>query len=278
MTTYLKRGQSGPLVKTLQLQILQLNPLALPRYGVDGRLGGECFHALAVIFKDESIIDDQEVTIEQMQVLAQLITAAKASAAPVFIDARSQSSKAEKRGLRDTKLLDIIWHQTDCEMGERPERYYGVPVHFVVTSGGKIIQLHSIEYLIYHAHALNQKGIGVELEGHFEGIEGDSTTYPKYHWEAGRSPQRLTPIQTEAAKECGRIIKGQVESYGGTLRYQLTHRQGSDTRRRDPGSQACKEILLPLSAELGVPFNWSLVAGKGQQAPMQWHPDSTAAY
>ncbi len=273
------RGQQSLEIQRFQQKLVQLNPLCLPRYGADGRLGGETFHALAALFKDQSLEDDKEVTTEQLAIIEQMLKNARQNTQVVYIDARAKSSKAERQGLRSTNELDLVWHQTDCEMGENPERYYGVPVHAVVTSGGKIIQLHSIEYLLYHGHALNKKGIGIELEGHFEGIEGDVSTYPKYHKDAGRTPQRLTPIQIEAAKECGRMLKGQVESYGGKLRYQLTHRQGvKDVRRRDPGSQACKEIILPLAQEWGVPFPWDFTAGEGQQAPQEWHPESTAKY
>lgn len=273
------RGQIGADVKRFQQKLLLLNPLALPRYGADGRLGGETFHALATLFQDPSLEDDQLVTLEQEVIIDQMIKLAKKSDSVIYIDARERSSKAERHGLRATAELDLIWHQTDCEMGEKEERYHGVPVHAIVTSGGKIIQLHPVEYLLYAAHALNKKGISIEIEGHFEGIEGDLSTYPKYHKDAGRTPQRPTPIQIVAAKQCGHMLKEQVEQLGGKLRKQLTHRQGvKGVRRRDPGEAVCRDIIRPLAEEIGVPFDWAYTAGEGEQAPKVWNPESTAAY
>jgi hypothetical protein len=276
---FLIRGQSGNDIKLFQQKLIQLNPLCLPRYGADGRLGRETFHALATCFKDQTIEDDKIVTLEQQVLVEQMIKSARQSDQVVYIDARGRSSKLEEHGIRPTSELDLVWHQTDCEMGEREERYYGVPVHAVVTRGGKIIQLHSVEYLLYAAHALNRKGISIEIEGHFEGIEGDLSTYPKYHKDAGRTPQRMPAIQIEAAKQCGRMFLALVEGYGGRLRYQLTHRQGvRGIRRRDPGSAVCREVILPLVEELGVKCPWEMTWADGDQVPEEWHPESSAAY
>jgi hypothetical protein len=274
----MKRGQHDDSIKRFQEQILLINPHALPRYGADGWLGDETFHAIATLLKDESIEDADAITKEQEAIIDRMVKDAKGGTQVHYLDVRAKSSKAEKHGLRSCDEMDLVWHQTDCEMGEREERYYGVPVHFVVTSGGKIIQLHSVEYLVYGAHALNRKGISIEVEGHFEGIEGNPKTYPSYHKDAGRTPQKLTDLQIQAAFECARIIKGQVEALDGKLRYQLTHRQGTNQRTRDPGSEICKKIILPLSTQLGVPFPWELTWGKGQQVPKEWHPESTATY
>ncbi len=103
--------------------------------------------------------------------------------------------------------------------------------------------------------------------------------YWRKHRDAGRKPQHLSEIQIQAAFECARIIKGQIEGYGGKARYQLTHRQGvKDVRRRDPGSEICQEIILPLVKLLGIPFPWDFTAGQGQPAPKEWHPESTVKY
>jgi len=277
----LKEGDKGPKVLALQQKILLLNPHGLPRFGVDGDLGDETLHALAVLLDDEAIEESDTITDAQLAQLDALCAKDRVSTGKVvYLDYRKEASAKERRGTRSPLDLDIVWHQTDCEMGERPARYVGVPVHFVVTSGGQVIQLHSVTDILYAAHALNRRGISIEIEGHFEGIEGDSSnwSYPAYHKDAGRTPQHLSPLHIDAAKECARIIKRQVESLGGKIKRQCTHRQGvKGVRRRDPGGEVCRLIILPLEAEI-APFDWAYTAGNGEQVPTQWHPQSTAKY
>lgn len=278
----MKKGDTGPKVLALQQKILLLNPLALPRFGADSDLGDETLHALAVLLDDDTIEESDVVTAAQLSALDVLVAKERPTGNPgwTYLDRREQASKAERKGKRKRTEYDLVWHQTDCEMGEKPARYDGVPVHFVVTSGGQIIQLHDVDELLYAAHALNKSGISIEVEGHFAGIEGDlsNSSYPAYHKDAGRTPQVMPQVQIEAARQCAHLIKAQLAAIGAKLKRQTTHRQGvKGVRRRDPGEQVCKKVILPL--EQGIaPFDWAYTVGQGEQVPTPWHPQSTAKY
>lgn len=283
MTIVFREGNKGPKIIALQQKILALNPLALPRFGADGWLGDETFHGLARLLDDDTIEDLEVVTQANLDDLEKLIDAARAEVGGqvVYLDRRAHASKAERRGKRKRAEYDICWHQTDCEMGERPARYDGVPVHFVVTSGGQVIQLHDVDELLSAAHYLNGSTISIEVEGHFEGVEGDisDASYPDYHKDAGRSPQDIPDLQVAAAKLCVLKIIEQVVMKGGRVRRQVTHRQGiKRKRRRDPGGKVARRIIRPIEAEQGIPFDWAHTKGNGEQAPVDWHPSSTAKY
>jgi hypothetical protein len=282
MTIVFREGNKGPRIIALQQKVLQLNPLGLPRWGADGWLGDETLHSLSVLLDDDTIADDEVVTQAQLDALDALVASSRPKTGQVeYIDRRAQASKIERRGKRSVKEIDICWHQTDCEMGEKPERYDGVPVHFIVTSGGRVIQLHDVDDILHAAHFLNGSTISIEIEGHFEGIEGDISddSYPDYHKDAGRSPQDIPDIQVAAAKLCVLKIVEQVVAKGGRVRRQVTHRQGiKRKRRRDPGGKAARRIIRPIAESEGIPFDWAHTKGNGEQAPKEWHPSSTAEY
>lgn len=282
MSIAFTKGDKGPKVVALQQKILALNSLALPRFGADGDLGDETLSALGDLLNDEFISSGDVVTTAHLQSLDALVLASRPSVGGkgVYVDRRGEADKTKRHGKRTRTEYDLVWHQTDCEMGERPARYDGVPVHFVVTSGGQIIQLHDVTELLWAAHALNATGISIEVEGHFEGIEGDTgdASYPDYHKDAGRTPQDIPLVQVEAAKECARIIQLQLTEFGATIKRQCTHRQGvKGKRRRDPGGKVCRLIVRPLEAEI-APFDWAYTKGDGEKAPKEWHPQSTAKY
>jgi len=282
LTIVYREGAKGPRIIALQQQILALNPLALPRFGADGWLGDECFHALSILLDDDQIEEMEVVTQAHLDALDKLLAASRAGAGQVvYVDRRSFASVVERKGKRTRTEYDLCWHQTDCEMGEKPARYDGVPVHFIVTSGGQVIQLHDVEERLNAAHNLNGTTISIEVEGHFEGIEGDTSdaSYPDYHKDAGRHPQIIPDIQVRAAKRCVEIIIEQLAARKAKLKRQVTHRQGiRGKRRRDAGGVVCRRIIHPIAAQYLIPFDWAYTAGNGEQAPKDWHPESTAKY
>lgn len=274
----LKKFDNSKRVKALQETILALNPLALPEFGADSDLGGESLAALSALLKDLTILKTGIVDHSAQQRLLDLVPVTVAPPCG-WVDNRQIANVLQRKHLRSpTGEYDIVWHQTDVEMGERPTRYTDSSAHFFVTSGGLIVQLHDLEWVTHHAHALNETTIGIEMEGMFLGIKGDLSTWPKYHKALGRQPQHLTDSQILAAFALVRWLKSYLESRGGKLGKFYAHRQGSNTRDRDPGSEIWKEIVLPLAIELGVEVPHSEVFGKGKKIPKEWDDRSVEKY
>jgi hypothetical protein len=272
--TLLKAGDTGPQIKALQQTILQVNNRALPRFGADSDFGQETLDALARLLNNPEILKRGWVDNEDQQTLLTLRPSTVAHPGK-WADVRSNANPLQRKALRGLGDFDIVWHQSDCEMGERLSRYRNSSAHFFVTSGGQIVQLHDVEWLTYHAHALNARSIGIEIEGAFLGIEGNTKTWAKYH---AIKPQALTGEQIEAAMALARYLKDLLSSRGSRLRAYYAHRQGSNTRDRDPGSLIWQSIVLPSALETGCEVPFERVFGKGKPIPKQWDPRSTFDY
>jgi len=268
----LKSGDSGKRVKALQETVLCVDANALPKYGADGDLGGETLRAVARLLPGPGVDKTGVIDHNTQQSLLNLVSGGVSTIAG-WVDNRPIANAAQRKHLRAPNAeYDIVWHQADVEMGEKPTRYKDSSAHFFVTSGGLIIQLHDIEWLTHHAHALNEDTIGIEIEGMFAGVEGDlsNASWPQYHKVLGRKPQSLTPQQIKAARDLALWIEAHVAARGGRLRDYYAHRQGSDMRDRDPGQLIWRNIVLPSAADTGCGLPMDRVFGRGRTIPMVW--------
>jgi len=268
----LRFGEVGLRVKALQETILAVNKDALPRFGADSDLGRESFGAMASLLGVPAIAKSSVIDHDDQQRLLDLVPVTVAPPKG-WIDNRKIANALQRKHLRSPSgAYDIVWHQADVELGEKPSRYSDSSAHFFVTSGGLIIQLHDIEWLTHHAHALNETTIGIEIEGMFAGTEGDlsDSSWPRYHKILGRKPQTLTTAQIQAAKDLARYLQAFIMSRGGSLRNYYAHRQGSNTRDRDPGQLIWREIVLPSALETGCSVPSEATFGKGKSIPENW--------
>jgi hypothetical protein len=275
----LQSGSKSPEVKALQEAILKLNPRALPRWGADGVLGDETLHAVAVLLNDEQVIEDDALSDAELDRIYQLLTPPALPAPPPgYVDLRLKAAKEERRSKRPiSKVTALVWHQTDVDAAHEEVRYLGTPVHYVIPRDGRILHLHDEEWLTWGGHSTNSFGVHIEIEGRLLGVEGDPKTYRKYHVDAGRPAQTLTPEQIASGIALGRYIQAKLLALGGKLLWSVAHRQGTNVRTPDPGSAVWKEIVLLLE-QIGILAPWDKVWGKGQQIPTAWDPRSTAKY
>lgn len=273
-------GSKLPEVKKLQQAILKLNPRALPRWKDDGVLGDETMHAVAVLLNDESVIEDSQLSdAELARVYALLSPRSLPEPPPLYIDLRARASKEERRSKRPiSKVTAICWHQTDIDVVSEETRYLGTPVHYVIPRDGRILHLHDEEWLTWGGHAVNSFAIHVEMEGRFLGIKGDAKTYRKYHTDAGRPAQDLPSQQELAARALGWYLNAKMMGLGGKLLMSVAHRQGTDVRDPDPGSEIWQKVVLQLERDIGLAAPWDKVWGKGRPIPKEWDPRSTAKY
>lgn len=173
-----------------------------------------------------------------------------------------------------SKITGICLHQTACLLGERPERWDTVGAHLGVMRSGRVVWLHDFERVIWHGNNWNAGTVGIEIDGLYEGVLGD----PRTVWDDPTTTihekgMRATPEAIEATKQTIRWICSVVAKNAGDVRALVAHRQASEDRRNDPGSELWQAIALPLHAELGLhDGGLGFKLGTGSPIPEVWDP------
>ena len=191
-----------------------------------------------------------------------------------IVDRRKSASPKHVYGKRAwSKVTGICLHQTACVLGENPPRWDGIGCHVGVTRSGKVIWLHDFDKLVVHGNRWNAQTVGIEIDGMYEGVQGNPKTFWRPKDRPDLQPQRPTAVQLRAVRDLIRFIKAQVEENGGEVNALVAHRQASENRRNDPGSEIWKEVALPMSEELdlsdgGPGFKLS----SGYPIPVEWDP------
>ncbi len=194
--------------------------------------------------------------------------------------------RREERAWRD--IDSVVFHQTAARMGEDPKRWSNhafkhpktgqivrsaLKAHVGVTEQGKILQIHPWRTFGWHAQRLSSRSIGIEVSGTFEGVIGQRSTW----WRppgVSQPDQGPSAAQVESTKALVRYLAGLLKSKGAQLRYAWAHRQSSSDRRSDPGEAVWKQIVLPISAELGLTTPRQTF-GDGLPVPESWDPTQT---
>ncbi len=277
----LVRGAKGSAVLALQTAILALDADALPRWGADGALGTETLEAvdrLLVDHRGPGIAADGEVSREEAETLEALAARAqeprpidaelRASGRLVDLtaDPRCQANRRRRRAWVDVRGITL--HQTATEIGDRAEVWPRVAVHVGVSRTGKIYLLSGPEWVTWHGNALNAQTIGIELDGHYEGIEGKPRTYWRPEGST-RKPQTPTPELIEGGRLALRWLAEHVRAHGGKLSEVWAHRQSSSSRQSDPGSRLWQEVGLWAQRELGL-ISPRRAIGGGLPIPEAW--------
>lgn len=194
----------------------------------------------------------------------------------VLIDRRAHAAgKHRDGGDRPWKqITGVCLHQTACNMGERPERYDTLGAHFAVLRSGRVVWVHDMDRVVWHGNSWNAGTVGIEIDGLFPGVLGDeSTVWNDPSTKIREVGQRVTPEQIEATKQLVRWICSVVASHAGDVCALVAHRQASEDRRDDPGSEAWQTIALPLHAELGLTDGGvGFKLGTGFAIPESWDP------
>jgi len=164
------------------------------------------------------------------------------------------------------KVTHIMLHQTACRLGLKPERYYDVACHCAVLYDGTVLYVNNLKHYVWHGHGFNNFSIGIEVDGHFAGIEGDKRTV----WKGGGRTHDLTPEQIQGVKNLLTWLVGQGVALGGGFTSLVAHRQGSDQRQGDPGSALWTAIAPWARETLGLKVPWYETLGSGLYLPRQW--------
>jgi hypothetical protein len=282
MAKLMQKGDSGAAVRSLQENLLALG-FALPRFGADGGLGDETLTAVALFRAERGLLatpDDVPGTVP-----ARIIEAIAAEAAAIatrgrranFFDLRGQHGRP---GLSRSQphrpwrqITGITLHQTACLIGEKAASWKAVHAHVGITRSGKVVQIYAFTDRVNHGHNLNAGDVGIEIDGYYEGVEGNERTFWRPREEPNRKPLRPTPKQIAAAQETVRWIRDVVNGMGGKLTFIHAHRQSSKDRQSDPGSRIWRDVGLWAQRNLGLSDGGrGFTVGDGLPIPADWDP------
>lgn len=278
----MRKGDRGPHVQELQGQLLLLG-VQLPRWGADGVMGDETLSAAhellrrlrpAEVDTDETMLTDREVAaIQDLH-----DRHGDRSEQPVsYIDCRDHElPKAHLVKVRPwSQITAIVLHQTACTLGERPQRWHSVPIHIGITKQGRMLHLNDLTYNLPHANGFNSRSVGIEIDGSYEGIEGDRKTW----WAGGQSaPDALSPAAVQAARDAIVWIYDEVRHHGGKLTHILAHRQSSKDRVSDPGSAIWQQVGMWAQHSLELSDGGEGYQAGGLPIPSAWDARRLARY
>lgn len=158
------------------------------------------------------------------------------------------------------KIYALVLHQTAFSRGNDTTKYDRIPVHFVITPNGKIIQLHPLTALLWSSNGFNTGSVAVEFVGNFRSIEGRYYKPEKY------GCHTVTPEQIKAGRQLIQHLRKQIP-----LTHILAHRQSSGDRANDPGPEVWFNVGQWAIHNLGLKDGGpGFFIHTGQPIPEQW--------
>lgn len=271
---HLRRYDEGKEVRALQEDLIALG-YALPRWGADGHLGDETFAAVAEFEEDHGLAPSppDEVSVATLDAIHQCAAASGASLSPV-LDVTGKHPGSQRHGSRTwTDITGITLHQTACVLGEKPERWYSLRAHIGVTREGQIILVNGLTSVVYHGNGFNSHDVGLEVDGTFEGVEGQPATFWKPSSQPELTPMVPSPTQLEACRVAVQWICDEVKRHGGMVSNVHAHRMASATRRSDPGSRVWQDVGIWAQQSLGLSDQGAgYTISDGRPIPQAWDP------
>ncbi len=170
-------------------------------------------------------------------------------------------------------ITAVMLHQTACVFGKRkdqPSRHHralGVACHALAFNDGVSVLANPLTWLVWHGNGANEESLGLEIEGRFPGLIGNSGTL-------AASPETpVTPLLIATAADTLAWLVEEGRAAGMPLRYVWAHRQTSPSRRSDPG-EALWQALMPVARELGLTpqpeMTMAALKGDGRPIPEAW--------
>lgn len=192
-------------------------------------------------------------------------------------------------------ITTVVIHQTACVFGASQaainaaggdrelaiaRRSLNVAAHGVSFEGFYALP-NPLLWYVWHANALNEPSLGLEIEGTFPGLMDDPTTAAREDiastW--GGKPMRMSELRVEAARACLKHMVDEARKLGCPIEWIKAHRQSSATRRSDPGQEPWERVVLEYATkELGLKTDTKYVIGDGRMIPKSWDPDGMGSY
>lgn len=278
----MKHREISERVGAFQQKLIDLG-YPLPRYGADHEFGDETYRAAIACAEDNwpdlTWAEYVESEDELDESVVALIMALPLPTLPDYVvDVRDKHpiKRGRKAPRRILEVDAIVLHQTAPGpharfLGTDPERWYTLAAHIGIPQDGKVILVNDFNIKMYQANYFNNRSVGVEVDGHFEGVLGDDRTMWR---DAPRPAAVLTPEQIEGARNACRFTCDDVARRGGRITTILAHRQTSASREADPGEAIWKSVGLWAQEELGLVNEIEHTKWTGKPIPRQWDPRS----
>ena len=194
-----------------------------------------------------------------------------------------------------TSVRTVVIHQTACIFGVSQgaidaakgnrelalaRRMLNVAAHCVALRDGFYVLTNPFSWYVWHANALNEESIGLEIEGLYPGLKDDPATAHKEDvastW--GGKPMALTDLAVATAREALKHMVESARAEGAPLENIRAHRQSSVTRRSDPGQEIWERVVLEYAVpvlKLKTDTNFSV---GGRPIPLAWDPAGHGPY
>lgn len=180
-------------------------------------------------------------------------------------------------------VTGIVVHQTACTFGgDAPHRRaLRIPAHATAFRDGTFVTPCPLAWYAHHGNGLNDRSLGLEIEGRYAGRRDDPATAPREDlgstW--GGPPDVLTPLAIECARAALAWLVEAGRADGMPIRYVWAHRQSSATRRSDPGEDIWRSVVMGGTyALLGLEVQPALVVGDGRPIPTAWDARGVGRY
>lgn len=183
--------------------------------------------------------------------------------------------------MRDPRTIDAIClHQTAVVFGvsdqqvraakgdrelAKHRRALRVHAHMTAFTTGTAVAAYPLRAYVHHGNGSNARSIGLEIEGHYDGIPGGKLGDPDDR-------------TIETAREAMRWLVAEAAREGITIRHVVAHRQYASSRRSDPGWRIWRDVALWSESALGLSTLPDLVDRDGRPIPRAWDARQTEAY
>lgn len=169
-----------------------------------------------------------------------------------------------------TQIDSIILHQTAGSTSTDPNRFLSIPIHYVVLSNGRILQLYPETDYINHAGSFNRWSVGIEFAGTFANDRGQCWMGGRYV-NRGNTSRGITCGEPTAAQiAAGRRLVTAISQKVPTVRWVLAHRQSTSSRTNDPGPSIWLQVgeWAKRNLPFGIADNY--YEGTGKTIPDSW--------
>ena len=173
--------------------------------------------------------------------------------------------------VRDPKTITGIGiHQTDCVFGPKADpvarhrRALGVPIHALAFRDGVLAIPYPMLWYMYHGNGMNAMSYGLEIEGSYSGVLGQSKA-------GGKTYDLLDELTIECAREGVRYLYEAGLKLNSPLEHIWAHRQSRGVKERDPGPAIWQAVVLDYAVGvLGLKLEPTRTWEDGTSIPASW--------
>jgi N-acetyl-anhydromuramyl-L-alanine amidase AmpD len=272
----------GPAVKRLQEVGDQLGY----DYGPNDGIFGEDTESMVKSFQSgHGLAVDGMAGDQTWKAMLDLMDAAADETRPLganrtIYDIRGQHDRPKHyaRKRRWSDIVGVTLHQTGCNMPQKPSSWKRLNAHIGITQEGLVVLVNDPTDMIWHAQGLSKRTIGIEIEGNYQGVAGNNNTL----WKGGGGPHFLNDNMLCALQELLGWLTSEFSHNGVEWQSIFAHRQSSDARRGDPGSDIWQRVAMSWAESLGLKDEYDggpyYCIGSGSAIPQLWNPSYPRKY